>query len=43
MDCLVEWFEKVAEDGKISEEALTNWAVQKLSSFHANCFLLVFI
>lgn len=27
-DCLLEWFEKVAEDGKISEEALKNWAVQ---------------
>lgn len=27
-DCLLEWFEKVAEAGKINETALTNWAVQ---------------
>lgn len=32
VDCLLEWFEKVAQDGKISEEALKNWAVQKKPS-----------
>lgn len=29
-DCLHEWFEKVAEAGKINETALTNWAVNAL-------------